>query len=91
MTGVQTCALPISQDGIDIIIPAPECKLSVEEIAKKDVPAGVPYKIIETADVPSDRTFREAWEADFTNPDGHGIGADAWFAEQESKVQEVTE
>lgn len=80
-----------TQDGIDIIIPAPECKLSVEEIAKKDVPAGVPYKIIETADVPSDRTFREAWEADFTNPDGHGIGADAWFAEQESKVQEVTE
>ena len=41
-------------------------------IAKKDVPAGVPYKIIDATDVPSDRTFREAWEADFTEFDGVG-------------------
>jgi hypothetical protein len=34
------------------------------------------------------RTFRGAWEADFTNPDGVGIGADAWFAEQAAKAQE---
>jgi hypothetical protein len=33
-----------------------------EWIAAKDVPAGKPFKIIETADVPNDRTFRNAWE-----------------------------
>lgn len=41
-------------------------------IAKKDVPTGVPYKIIDTEDVPTDRTFRAAWEADFTTFDGVG-------------------
>jgi hypothetical protein len=33
-----------------------------EWIAAKDVPTGKPFKIIETADVPTDRTFRNAWE-----------------------------
>lgn len=48
--------------GLAIIVPAPECGLTVEEIAAKDVPDGVPFKIINTEDVPSDRTFRDAWE-----------------------------
>jgi hypothetical protein len=30
-------------------------------IAIKDVPAGKPFKIVDAADIPSDRTFREAW------------------------------
>lgn len=51
-------------------------RLSLEEamhlIAKKNVPTGLPYKIIDTADVPSDRTFRNAWEADFSTFDGVG-------------------
>ena len=50
--------------GIDIIIPASECGLTIEEIATKDVPAGKPYKIISVDDIPSDRTFRSAWEVD---------------------------
>ena len=68
--------------GISIIIPTGE--LDIEKVARKDVPAGVAYKIIEKTDIPSDRTFRNAWEADITEPDGYGIGADAWFAEQEA-------
>jgi hypothetical protein len=52
--------------GICVLTPAPECGLSIEEIAAKDVPAGKPYKIIDAADVPADRTFRNAWTADFT-------------------------
>jgi hypothetical protein len=67
---------------VAIIVPAPECKLSIEEIARKDVPAGTPYKIVDATDIPSDRTFRSAWEADISTPDGQGIGQDAWFAEQ---------
>ena len=40
----------------------PDSKLSIEEIAAKDVPAGKPYKIVDVSDIPSDRTFRNAWE-----------------------------
>jgi hypothetical protein len=47
--------------GVSIIVPA-DCGLTVEEIAAKDVPAGKPYKIVNVEDVPSDRTFRDAWE-----------------------------
>ena len=50
------------EGGVAVIIPAPECGLTIEQIAAKDVPAGKPYKIIDVADVPSDRTFRDAWE-----------------------------
>jgi hypothetical protein len=48
--------------GVSIIVPAPECGLTIEEIAAKDVPEGKPFKIVDVADIPSDRTFRNAWE-----------------------------
>ena len=48
--------------GVAVIIPAPECGLTIEQIAAKDVPAGKPYKIVDGSDIPSDRTFRNAWE-----------------------------
>ena len=51
-----------TDDGVAIIIPAPDCGLSIEEIAAKDVPAGVPFRIVEADTIPSDRTFRNAWE-----------------------------
>lgn len=53
---------PTDDGGVAVIIPAPECSLTIEEIAAKDVPAGKPFKIINTDDVPTDRTFRNAWE-----------------------------
>lgn len=31
------------------------------ELAKKDVPEGVDYKIIDDSEIPLDRTFRDAW------------------------------
>ena len=48
--------------GVAVIVPAPECGLTIEEIAAKDVPAGKTYKIVDVSDIPSDRTFRNAWE-----------------------------
>jgi hypothetical protein len=51
-----------TDDGVAIIIPAPECGLTIEEIAAKDVPAGVEFKIVDVSDIPEDRTFRNAWE-----------------------------
>ena len=53
---------PTDDGGVAIIIPAPDCGLSIDEIAAKDVPADKEFKIIDTADVPTDRTFRNAWE-----------------------------
>ena len=53
---------PTDEGGVAIIVPAPDCGLTIEEIAAKDVPAGKPYKIIDVSEVPTDRTFRNAWE-----------------------------
>ena len=63
--------------GVVILTPTLEClaEHAIEEIAAKDVPAGKPYKIIDSTDVPTDRTFRSAWEAVIDEPDG--VGADS--------------
>jgi len=58
----QRIIYPNDNGGVSIIIPAPECGLTIEEIAAKDVPAGKPYQIVDVADIPSDRTWRNAWE-----------------------------
>ena len=49
------------EGGVAIITPV-STELTLEEIAKKDVPSGRPYKIVDASEVPSDRTFRNAWE-----------------------------
>jgi len=43
--------------GVAVIIPA-----DTIEACMKDIPVGAEYAIVDTADVPSDRTFRNAWE-----------------------------
>jgi hypothetical protein len=53
----QRIIFPTDNGGVAIIIPA----VSVE-LAMKDVPAGKPYKIVDVSDIPTDRTFRNAWE-----------------------------
>lgn len=55
---------PNDTDGIAIVIPAPD--VSQEEVLK-GVPSGKPYLIVSDSDIPTDRTFRNAWTADFTN------------------------
>jgi len=52
----------------------PTGALSVEATALKDVPTGVKYKIIDASDLPTDRSFRIAWEFDFST-DFDGVGA----------------
>jgi len=58
----QRIIYPNDDGGVSIIVPAAECGLTIEEIAAKDVPAGKPYKIVDASDIPTDRTFRNAWE-----------------------------
>jgi hypothetical protein len=58
----QRIIYPTDDGGVAVIVPAVECGLTIEEIAIKDVPAGKPYKIVGISDIPTDRTFRNAWE-----------------------------
>jgi hypothetical protein len=63
---------------VAVIIPSPNClkEHSIQAIAIKDVPAGKPFKIVDAADIPSDRSDRDAWtvdEADLTD----GIGGES--------------
>jgi hypothetical protein len=57
---------PTDEGGVKIIVPAPEWLAqegnSMEVLAQMRVPEGKPYKIVDVADIPSDRTFRNAWE-----------------------------
>ena len=52
--------------GVAIEIPAPEWLAqegnTMEVLAQAKVPTGKPYKIVDVADIPTDRTFRNAWE-----------------------------
>ena len=52
--------------GVAIEIPSPEWLAqegnTMEVLAEERVPAGTPYKIVDVDDIPSDRTFRNAWE-----------------------------
>ena len=59
----QRIIYPTDEGGVAVIIPTPEAlqSMSIRDIALKDVPAGKPYKIVDVQDIPSDRTFRNAW------------------------------
>lgn len=64
--------------GVSVVIPSPEAQAlyGIDLIAQKDVPEGKPYKIVDTADLPSDRSQRSEWtveDVDLTD----GVGA-AW-------------
>ncbi len=69
--GIVSVMTPILKD----INPNTGKVFTVEEIAKKDVPKGYKYKIVEDSDVPTDRSFRDAWtvdESDLTDGVGEG-------------------
>jgi hypothetical protein len=70
----QRIIYPNDEGGVSIIVPSPNCGLTIEEIAVKDVPPVVvrqngevvsstprPYQIVDVENIPSDRTFRNAW------------------------------
>jgi hypothetical protein len=66
------------EGGVAVIIPTPEAleQHGIQAIAIKDVPAGKPFKIVDAADIPSDRSQRDAWtvdEAELTD----GIGGES--------------
>ena len=46
---------------IAVICPSDNCDLTVEQIQAKDVPSGKTSYIIDKSEVPTDRSFRNAW------------------------------
>jgi len=52
------------ENTVAVIVPAKSWSNRMEELAQKDVPTGLKYKIVEDSVIPSDRTFRNAWEVD---------------------------
>jgi hypothetical protein len=55
-----------SDNSVSIIVPSEEALqfMSIEDIAVKDVPTGLKYKIVDVSEIPSDREFRNAWTID---------------------------
>jgi hypothetical protein len=53
---------PNDEGGVSVLTPVPNCGLTLEEIIAKDVPAGKPHQVIDISELPTDRTFRNAWE-----------------------------
>ena len=47
------------EGGVSILVPSTHCP-SLDRLSR-DVPAGRQYQIINASDVPTDRTFRNAW------------------------------
>ena len=47
--------------GIAIMIPSDNCGLTLEQIRAKDVPSGKTSYIVDKSEVPTDRSFRDAW------------------------------
>lgn len=64
------------QGGVSVIIPArfEDCGLTIEQIAAKDVPTGLHYKILDVSEIPSDRSERDAWTVDDSDLTD-GVGA----------------
>ena len=47
--------------GVSILIPAENIRLTIDQVAEKDVPNGVTFEIVDTSAIPTERTFRNAW------------------------------
>jgi hypothetical protein len=60
----QRIIYPSDNGGVSILIPSDEylAEHTIEELAAKNVPEGKPYKIVDVSEIPTDRTFRDAWE-----------------------------
>ena len=66
---------------VSVIAPSADAlkQYTVAQVAAKDVPAGLAFKIVDSAEVPSDRTFRNAWDIDEAElTDGVGNVSNGW-------------
>ena len=73
---MEKCIIYKNPNGsVSVIIPFLGCGLTIDQIAAKDVPAGLPYKIVDADEIPTDRTGRALWDVDEADL-RDGVGAD---------------
>ncbi len=62
----QRIIYPTDDGGVAVVVPSLEWLAqegnTMEVLAQMRVPEGKPFKIVDVVDIPSDRTFRNAWE-----------------------------
>lgn len=62
----QRIIYPNDNDGVNVVVPTPDWLSqegnTIQKLAEMRVPQGKPYQIVNASDIPSDRTFRDAWE-----------------------------
>ena len=87
-----------NEDGsIGVIVPTKEglAKFGIDGLAKKDVPEGKAFRIVDEEEIPSDRTFRNAWETDaevavkVNIPKAKGITKDRLRAERDVLLKDL--
>ena len=69
-----------NESGVSIITPTEEVLkfATIDQIAQKDVPYDVKYWIVQDSVIPTDRTFRDAWELDLASLGVHsGVGGES--------------
>ena len=47
--------------GITIVIPSDNCGLTLDQIKAKDCPNDRPVYTVDKSEIPTDRSFRDAW------------------------------
>ncbi len=62
MTDTTKRIVYVDDDGIvNVVVPSPNCDLTIEQVQAKDVPSGIESWIVEESTIPRDRSFRNAW------------------------------
>lgn len=64
LTDINKRIVHVNEDGtVGIVIPTAEYleTHTIEELAAKDLPPDATYHIIDVTEIPTDRTFRNAW------------------------------
>lgn len=57
---MQVIIFPQDDNKVSFIIPTPEFSDKIEAVAKKDVPEGKPWRIVDDSELPP-REFRDKW------------------------------
>ena len=52
---------PNDDGGVSIVVPSPNTSLSLAEIEARVVPSGKSRQTVDVSEIPSDRTYRDAW------------------------------
>lgn len=69
-------------DGAVAVTKPIDATIPIMELARGTTPAGVPFILVDENELP-DAEYFDAWTADFSEPDGYGIGFEAWAAERQ--------